>query len=189
MKRYGFYSPPPVDLPPGQLLSSGLRRSGNLLPADANFDLARTAIGQERLAVTPIQMATVAATVANDGVRMEPRLAKTFRDEYGRTTYSVSPERAERVMKPETAAELNKMMRKVVEEGTGTAANIGDLKMAGKTGTAEVRGGNQAWFIGFAPYDNPKYAVAVTIELTQLFGGQVAAPIAADVLQYLLRNQ
>jgi peptidoglycan glycosyltransferase len=189
MTRYGFYRPPPVDLPEGQLLSSGLRRGKNLLPSDANFDLARTAIGQERLAVTPIQMATVAATVANDGVRMEPRLARFFRDEYGRTTMTVSPKRAERVMKPATAAELNKMMRKVVEEGTGTAANVGDLKMAGKTGTAEVRGGNQAWFIGFAPYDNPKYAVAVTIEKTQLFGGQVAAPIAADVLQYLLRNR
>ncbi|MBJ7353888.1 MAG: hypothetical protein JHC98_03610 [Thermoleophilaceae bacterium] len=189
MKRYGFYEPPPVDLPPGQLLSSGLRRGGDLLPADANFDLARTAIGQERLAVTPIQMATVAATVANNGVRMEPRIARAFRDDYGRTTLKVSPERATRVMKPSTAEELNKMMRKVVEEGTGGAANIGDLRMAGKTGTAEVRGGNQAWFIGFAPYDNPKYAVAVTIEKTQLFGGQVAAPIAADVLQYLLRNQ
>lgn len=189
MKRYGFYKPPPVDLPPGQLLSSGLRRGGDLLPADANFDLARTAIGQERLAVTPIQMATVAATVANDGVRMEPRIARMFRDEYGRTTFNVAPQRAERVMKPSTAAELNKMMRKVVEEGTGTAANVGDLRMAGKTGTAEVRGGNQAWFIGFAPYDNPKYAVAVTIEKTQEFGGVVAAPIARDVLQYLLRNQ
>jgi peptidoglycan glycosyltransferase len=189
MERYGFYRPPPIDLPRGQLLSSGLRRGGDLLPSDANFDLARTAIGQERLAVTPIQMATVAATVANGGVRMEPRLARLFRDDYGRTTLTVNPERAERVMKPSTAEELNKMMRKVVEEGTGTAANVGNLRMAGKTGTAEVRGGNQAWFIGFAPYDNPKYAVAVTIEKTQEFGGVVAAPIARDVLQYLLRNQ
>lgn len=189
MKRYGFYAPPPVDLPRGQLLSSGLYRDRNLLPADANFDLARTAIGQERLQVTPIQMATVAATVANGGVRMEPRIARAFRDDYGRATLKISPERATRVMKPSTAEELNKMMRKVVEEGTGTAANVGDLRMAGKTGTAEVRGGNQAWFIGFAPYDNPKYAVAVTIEKTQEFGGVVAAPIARDVLQYLLRNQ
>jgi peptidoglycan glycosyltransferase len=134
-------------------------------------------------------MAEVAATVANNGVRMEPRLAKLFRDDYGRTTLKVTPERATRVMKPETAATLNDMMRKVVNEGTGQAANVGNLKMAGKTGTAEVRGGNQAWFIGFAPYDNPRYAVAVTIEKTQEFGGVVAAPIARDVLQYLLRNQ
>jgi len=70
------------------------------------------------------------------------------------------------------------------------AANIGDLKMAGKTGTAELGDGlNQAWFIGFAPYDAPKYAVAVSIEKSDEFGGTVAAPIAADVLQYLLRNR
>jgi peptidoglycan glycosyltransferase len=190
MKRYGFYAPPPIDMPRGGLLTSGLRDDeGNLLPPNANIDLARTAIGQGRLAVTPIQMAEVAATVANDGVRMEPRLAKLFRDDYGRTTLKVQPQRAERVMKPATAATLNDMMRKVVNEGTGQAANVGDLKMAGKTGTAEVRGGNQAWFIGFAPYDNPQYAVAVTIEKTQEFGGVVAAPIARDVLQYLLRNR
>lgn len=190
MKRYGFYTRPPVDLPAGQLLASGLRSGKNLLPDATNIDLARTAIGQERLAVTPIQMATVAATVANGGVRMEPRLARLFRDNYGRTTLKVDPERATRVMKPETAEELNKMMRKVVEEGTGRAANVGNLRMAGKTGTAELGDGlNQAWFIGFAPYNNPRYAVAVTIEETEEFGGAIAAPIAADVLQYLLRNR
>jgi peptidoglycan glycosyltransferase len=190
MRRFGFYAKPPIDLPAGQLLASGLRQGRNLLPDDANFDLARTAIGQERLLATPIQMATVAATVANDGVRMEPRIAHLFRDEYGRTTLKVRSKEAERVMKKSTARALNKMMRKVVEEGTGSAANVGDLRMAGKTGTAELGDGlNQAWFIGFAPYDDPRYAVAVSIEKTPEFGGVVAAPIAADVLQYLLRNQ
>lgn len=191
MKKYGFYAKPPVDLPPSEMLSSGLyNRRGNLLPDDANIDLARTAIGQERLSVTPLQMATVAATIANGGVRMEPRLARLFRDEYGRTTTRVSPERATRVVKRSTANEINRMMRKVVEEGTGTAANVGNLKMAGKTGTAELGNGlNQAWFIGFAPYDSPRYAVAVSIESTPEFGGVVAAPVAATVLQYLLRNQ
>lgn len=188
MRRFGFFTKPPLDLPRSAMLASGLRRGGDLLPRDANIDLARTAIGQERLAVTPVQMLEVAATVANGGVRMEPRLAARFRDDYGRTTLRVRPQRATRVMSAQTAAELNRMMRKVVEEGTGTAANVGDLRMAGKTGTAEVPGGNQAWFIGFAPYDAPRYAVAVTIEKTQFFGGQVAAPIAANVLQYLLRK-
>lgn len=191
MKRYGFYAPPPVDLPVNEMLASGLRgANGNLLPPDANIDLARTAIGQERLAVTPIQMAEVAATVANKGVRMEPRIARIFRDEYGRTTLKVSPKRATRVMKPKTASELNAMMRKVVVEGTAGAANVGNLDVAGKTGTAELSTGlNQAWFIGFAPYDNPKYAIAVSIEDSTEFGGEVAVPIARDVLQYLLRNK
>lgn len=192
MKRYGFYAPPPVDLPVLETLASGLRNSetGRLLAPDANIDLARTAIGQERLAVTPIQMAEVAATVANGGVRMEPRIAKLFRDEYGRTTLKVSPQRATRVMKASTAATLNEMMRKVVVEGTAGAANVGNLDVAGKTGTAELGNGlNQAWFIGFAPYDDPKYAVAVSIEDSTQFGGEVAVPIARDVLQYLLRNR
>lgn len=189
MRRFGFYEKPPIDLPTGQLAASGLRQKGNLLPDDANFDLARTAIGQERLSVTPIQMATVAATVANDGVRMEPRLAHLFRDEYGRTTLKVRSKEAQRVMKKSTARELNQMMRKVVEEGTGGAASVGDAKVAGKTGTAEIGDGlNQAWFIGFAPYDNPQYAVAVLVESTPQFGGEVAAPIAGEVLQYLLRK-
>ena len=100
----------------------------------------------------------------------------------------IDPERAERVMSRKTAAELNEMMRRVVEGGTGQAANIGDLRAAGKTGTAEVPGGNQAWFIGFAPYDDPQYAIAVTIEKTDGFGGTEAAPIARDVLQDLLRR-
>ncbi|MGB0872244.1 MAG: peptidoglycan D,D-transpeptidase FtsI family protein [Solirubrobacterales bacterium] len=187
MERYGFYKPPPVDLPAGGLLSSGLRDAeGDLLAADSGADLARLAIGQERLAVTPIQMATVAATVANDGIRMEPRLARLFRDRLGRVKKRIDPERAERVMTRKTASELNEMMRRVVEGGTGQAANVGNLRMAGKTGTAEVPGGNQAWFIGFAPYDDPQYAIAVTIEKTDGFGGTVAAPVARDVLQDLL---
>lgn len=189
MQRYGFYEPPPIDMPRGGVKASGLRDAeGNLLPAESGSDLARVAIGQERLAVTPLQMATVAATVANDGVRMEPRLARLFRDRLGRVKKRIDPERAERVMSRKTASELNEMMRRVVEGGTGQAANIGDLRAAGKTGTAEVPGGNQAWFIGFAPYDDPQYAIAVTIEKTDGFGGTEAAPIARDVLQDLLRR-
>lgn len=190
MRRFGFFTKPPLDLPPGEMFASGLRNArGDLLPDDANIDLARTVIGQERLAVTPLQMAEVAATIANDGVRVEPRLADRFRDDYGRTTLRVRTKRAARVVKAETAREINRMMRRVVEEGTGTAANVGDLRMAGKTGTAEVPGGNQAWFIGFAPYDRPRWAVAVTIEKTDSFGGVVAAPIAASVLQHLMRSR
>ena len=87
-----------------------------------------------------------------------------------------------------TANELRDMMRRVVEEGTGTAANVGGLSVAGKTGTAEtgVSGLNTAWFIAFAPADNPKIAIAVTIEHTPDFGGVVAAPIAASVIKAYL---
>jgi peptidoglycan glycosyltransferase len=91
-------------------------------------------------------------------------------------------------MSPEAASQLTQMMTHVVEEGTGTAARLTGISVAGKTGTAEIPGTseNQVWFIGFAPADNPKMVVAATIERTQGEGGTVAAPIAKQVLQTLL---
>jgi peptidoglycan glycosyltransferase len=85
------------------------------------------------------------------------------------------------------------MMKRVVEEGTGTPAQLGGISVAGKTGTAQVgvAGSNltQPWFIGFAPVEAPKVAVAVTIERSEGgFGGTVAAPIAKDVIQTLLSD-
>lgn len=189
MRRYGFFQPPPVDLPGDALLSSGIYNPrGKMLPPDQQVDLARVAIGQERLRVTPIQMAEVAATVANDGERVAPRIAHTFVDKYGRVKKEIGTTNVRRVMSKKTAAQLNVMMRSVVEEGTGNPANVEGLNLAGKTGTAEVPGGNQAWFIGFAPAENPRYAIAVTIEKTDGFGGTVAAPIAASVLKDLLQK-
>jgi peptidoglycan glycosyltransferase len=80
------------------------------------------------------------------------------------------------------------MMQNVVDEGTGTAARLNGLTVAGKTGTAEtgVTGVNTAWFIAFAPVQDPKIAVAVVVEHTPLFGGQVSAPIAASVIEAYL---
>lgn len=189
MKRFGFYAKPPVDLPEGQVAASGLRARGELLPDDTPIDVARVAIGQERLTVTPLQMATVAATVANGGVRVEPHLADQFRDRYGRVKDRVKTGEVERVISRRTAARLNEMMQNVVREGTGTAAALAGVDVAGKTGTAEVKGGaaNQAWFIGFAPADNPRFAIAVTVQETTGQGGTVAAPIVRDVFQSLLR--
>jgi penicillin-binding protein A len=101
-----------------------------------------------------------------------------------------SPQEVQRVMSTQTAAELTTMMRSVVEEGTGQAANIGNLSVAGKTGTAEtgVPGLNNAWFIAFAPAEAPKIAVAVVVERTPEFGGTVAAPIAASVIEAYLSS-
>ena len=94
-------------------------------------------------------------------------------------------------MKPSTAAEVTEMMKRVVEEGTGTPAQLGNVSVAGKTGTASIGlpGSNltQPWFIGFAPVNDPQVAVAVTIEKTEGgFGGTVAAPIARAVIETLL---
>ena len=105
---------------------------------------------------------------------------------------TVAPGQYRRVMKTSTASEIAQMMKKVVDEGTGTPAQLGGgITFAGKTGTASVgvAGANltQPWFIGFAPIQNPKVAIAVTIERSNGgFGGTVAAPIAKAVVQTLL---
>jgi len=192
MKRFGFGSDPPLDYPDGQMLPSGVYEKGELLSAGSRrVDIGRVGIGQERLRVTPLQMATVAATVANDGMRMKPQLTSRIVDVDGRTVRRIEPEEAQRVMSATTARQLNEMMSNVVREGTGTAAALEGIEVAGKTGTAELniaRRINQPWFIGFAPRKAPKVAIAVTLE--NIVGGQggvVAAPIAKQVMQELLR--
>jgi peptidoglycan glycosyltransferase len=94
-------------------------------------------------------------------------------------------------MKPQTAAAVKRMMQQVVKEGTGTAAALSGIDVAGKTGTAEVRCNGaettQTWFIAFAPADAPKVAVAATVECSGGFGGTVAAPIAKSVMEAVLR--
>jgi peptidoglycan glycosyltransferase len=190
MRRYGFDRKPLLDLPRDEMRASGVfGRNGRLLgPSDA-IDIGRVAIGQERLQVTPLQMALVAAGVANGGSLMRPHLVERIMDRDGRTVRRERPSEQNRVMKESTAAQLAGMMAQVVREGTGTAAALQGIDVAGKTGTAEVGTTiNQAWFIGFAPVDNPRVAVAVTVERTTGQGGTVAAPIAKSVMESLLRG-
>jgi penicillin-binding protein A len=193
MKRFGFYAKPPLDYPPEQIAESRpySPRGRPYPPASPQEDIGRIGIGQGGLAVTPLQMAMVAAAVANGGKLMTPRLATKAVDQDGRTVQTYKPSVMSQVMSPSTAAQVTQMMKNVVEEGTGTPAQLGNISVAGKTGTAQVGivGSNltQPWFIGFAPVENPKVAVAVTVERTQGgFGGTVAAPIAKQVIQTLL---
>jgi len=187
MTRYGFYKQPPIDLPSDQLLASGERGpNGKLLrPRSPRIDVGRMAIGQDKLLVTPLQMATVAATIANGGVRMKPHITQKIVDPDGRTQDEIEPERVERVMDVDTARALTGMMKQVVKEGTGTAAALEGVELAGKTGTAEIdiqRKINDPWFIGFTN----DFAVAVVLERVQGgTGGVDAAPIAKQVLEAL----
>lgn len=194
MERFGFGADPPLDYPDGQMLPSGVfdvERNKPIAVDSGRVDIGRVGIGQERLRVTPLQMATVVATVANGGRRMKPRLTSRIVDADGRTVERIEPELAERVMSAKSAAQLTQMMSDVVREGTGTAAALEGIEVAGKTGTAELnieRRINQPWFVGFAPRSKPKVAIAVTLE--NVIGGQggvVAAPIARQVMQELLR--
>jgi penicillin-binding protein A len=185
MRKFGFYEDPPMDYPDEQMLPSGeVGPRGRLLsPTSGQIDVGRMAIGQDKLLVTPLQMATVAQTVANGGVRMEPRLVAKVLDPDGRTIDEPLPEEAERVMSEDSANALAAMMQTVVEQGTGTAAQLEGVDVSGKTGTAEVGDGtDDLWFIGFTD----RFAVAAMLERqTGGTGGGSAAPIAAEVLKAL----
>ena len=195
MDRFGFNTKPPIDLPADQLSVSGLGGEDDLLTRSDPIDLARTAIGQERLLVTPLQMAEVTAAIANGGRLMKPQIWSRVVDPDGRVTDRLDPSEYSQPIDEETAAELNTAMQGVVTEGTGTNAAIPGVSVAGKTGTAETPfndscgGGseeNQAWFIGFAPAEDPEIAIAATVECTEQFGGDVAAPIFRDVAEAIL---
>jgi penicillin-binding protein A len=192
MDRFGFDRKPQLDYPPNQMHASGVFKGGDqLLTAGDAVDIGRVAIGQERLQVTPLQMAEVAAAIGNQGKLMRPRLTERIVRKDGRVKDRINPAEQARVMSPRAAGLLAQMMSRVVEEGTGTAGALSGIKVAGKTGTAEVANGqaNQAWFIAFAPVDHPKMAIAVTVERTQGQGGTEAAPLAKRVLEVLLRKR
>jgi len=184
MRDFGFYEDPPLDYPDDQMVPSGEYIGDRVLkPTSDRIDVGRMAIGQDKLLVTPLQMATVAQTIGNGGVRMEPRLVESILDPDGRTIDEPLPKEAQRVISADSAAQLGDMMRNVVREGTGTAAALGGVEVAGKTGTAELGdGSDDLWFIGFTD----KAAVAVVVErVTGGSGGTVAAPIAKQVLEAL----
>ena len=196
MGRFGFNHDPQLDYPDGEMTASGVRDAkGRLLGPSSGFDVGRVAIGQGgqegAIEVTPLQMAQVAAAVGNRGELIRPRLTERIVDKDGRVTDRIQPRRQSRVMSSGAAQQLAQMMGNVVKEGTGTAAALSGVTVGGKTGTAEVDNAtaNQAWFIGFAPLDHPKMAVAVTIERTQGQGGTEAAPVAKQVLESLLGRQ
>jgi peptidoglycan glycosyltransferase len=196
MEKFGFNSIPPVDLPEDQVEASGVY-SEQLLHRSDPVDLARLAIGQERLLATPLQIAMVAAAVANEGKLMKPQIWSRVIDPDGRVVERMEPSEYSQPISAETAAELTVAMQGVVNEGTGTNAAIPGVTVAGKTGTAETPsndscgGGveeNQAWFMGFAPAEDPQIAIAATVECTTQFGNDVAAPIFRDVAETILNG-
>ncbi|MBA2614620.1 MAG: penicillin-binding protein 2 [Actinobacteria bacterium] len=191
-KRFGFYEDPPLETPGEERSPSGLYSKGKLFdPKDPNqVDPGRFAFGQERLLVTPLQMAMVAAAVANGGVLMEPHVVDRIVSPDGDVVTRTRPDEIRRVMRAETAAALTPMMVRVVEGGTGTAAQISGVDVAGKTGTAETGRANEndTGFIAFAPADEPAIAIAVFLQNQDGTGGSTAGPIAKTVLETLLRR-
>jgi penicillin-binding protein A len=200
MEKFGFNSTPPIDLPEDELLQSGVYdyESESMLNRKDPVDLGRLAIGQERLLVTPLQDAMVAAAVANGGKLMKPQIWKRVVNVDGSVTKTMDPSVYSEPISGKTAEELTTAMEGVVDEGTGTNAAISGVPVAGKTGTAETPGNkacgggseeNQAWFMGFAPANHPKIAIAASVECTTAFGNDAAAPIFRDVAEALLGGE
>jgi peptidoglycan glycosyltransferase len=191
-KRFGFYSTPPLETPSNERAPSGLYVKGHTFDpkVDSDVDPGRFAFGQERLLVTPLQMAMVAATIANRGVLMRPYVVNRIVSPSGSIVVRTKPQDLGRAVKPETADAVGSMMRDVVERGTGTRAQISGVPVSGKTGTAETgrSGLVTTWFICFAGRGKRQVAVAVVLEQQRSgsTGGQTAAPVARAVLQALI---
>jgi len=190
MKRFGFYAIPPLETPSNERAPSGLYKGTKLFdPAeDTDVDPGRFAFGQERLLVTPLQMAMVAATIANDGLVMRPQVVDRIVAPDGSVVVRSKPEDLGRAVKVSTARVVAAMMKDAVERGTGTAARIEGINVGGKTGTAEtgIAGLNTTWFISYAGKGRPQVAIAAVVEQQNSTGGETAAPVAREVLQALL---
>jgi penicillin-binding protein A len=155
----------------------------------------QSAIGQYNVRTTPLQMAMVAAAIANGGVLMKPYLVQDLVAPNVVPIDTTQPTKVRQAVSPEVAAELTQMMKSVVQHGTGTTVQIPGVEVAGKTGTAENAPGNppHAWFVAFAPAAQPKIAVSVVVEngggVNDATGATVAGPIAKAVLQAALKEQ
>jgi peptidoglycan glycosyltransferase len=192
-REYGFTAEPGEDLVPFDIpWTSGV------FPAPETFAerepaVAISAIGQQDVAANPLQMALVAAAIGNGGVEMQPRLVTEARDPTGQVIAEFAPQEFSQPLSAANAAALTQMMVGVVESGTGTAAQIPGVTVAGKTGTAQhgEDANPHAWFVSFAPAEAPEVAVAVIVLdggslSSEATGGQLAAPIARAVLEAAL---
>jgi cell division protein FtsI/penicillin-binding protein 2 len=195
-EKFGFNAPPTLYSPS---ITKEVEPAESTIPTEIGeeVDLAVSAIGQGEVLATPLQMASVAQTIANDGVRMPTSIVagKKLRP-------TMKPVR---VMTKKTANELTELMVGVVDEGTGTAGAIAAGQVAGKTGTAELgqvveseegedpteevegeeatpQHRKDAWFSAFATVDKPKLAIGVLLIEAEAAGGEVAAPVASEVL-------
>lgn len=153
-------------------------------------DFAQLCIGQGKLLVTPLQMALMTATIANNGIMQKPFIVNKVTNSLGITVESTRPQIFDRVISSATAAKVAQYMTTVVESGTGYNARVNGVKVAGKTGTAEneFEGKEHTWFVGFAPADDPTIAIAVLCEYSGNTGGADGAPIAAAVFKEWLNE-
>jgi penicillin-binding protein A len=179
----------------GTRLNVPLPAAPSVFPRDLNPpETAQAAIGQYDVRATPLQMAMVAAAIANQGVVMTPYLVEELRSRDLEVLRRTDPTMLSRAITPQVAATLTNLMISVVENGTGTNGQIPGVRVAGKTGTAQVGAGQNpdAWFVSFAPAELPSVAVAVVLEnggsdrQVEVGGNLLAAPIARAVMKAVL---
>ena len=159
---------------------------------ESQADTAMAGIGQASVRATPLMMAQVAETIANNGKQMKPYLVSRTLDSDLKVVSKTSPKEARTPISSETADTLSSLMQQAVSEGTGTSAQVAGVSVAGKTGTAETgsdEGGPVTWFVGFAGTDLKKPSIALAVVLDggeqtadNGTGGSVAGPIAASVI-------
>jgi peptidoglycan glycosyltransferase len=189
-ERMGFGAPIPFDLPTAvsQVTNANGTDPGGFVD---DVELANAAYGQAETFVTPLQMALVAATVANDGELMRPRLVTAMTGKNG--TRTIGPQSMGRVLSVADAQSINEAMVQAVEGRLGrrftSGATVSGVTVAGKSGTAELGGSGEphSWFIGFAPAEAPEVVIAVLVEQAGR-GGEVAAPIAGQLMGYWLEG-
>jgi peptidoglycan glycosyltransferase len=171
----------------GKSLDFDLPAARDRVPAPEDVSdsiLAQLAFGQASLLVTPLRMALVGATIARGGTTPRPYLVRRIAG--SDTGLATRPEQLAQPISPQTAAQVRDLMIAVVRQGTGTAAALPGVTVAGKTGTAtNPHGRSHAWFVAFAPAEAPRYVVAVIVENVG-YGGTYAAPIAKRVLRVAL---
>lgn len=187
--KFGFGTDPLDELAASP---SRFTTDGNTM---SNDFLAQSGIGQYEVATTPLQMAMVAAGIANDGAVMKPYIVKTVRSPNLKVLDQTSPSMLSQAMSAANAAKLSQMMVSTVESGTATSARIAGIDVGGKTGTAQSTPERPpyAWFVSFAPAKNPKVAVAVLVESSntgrdEIAGGRLAGPIARAVMEAVLNK-
>jgi stage V sporulation protein D (sporulation-specific penicillin-binding protein) len=195
IKKFGFGELTGIELPGEE---KGLFYDYKTWPAST---IGALAIGQS-ISVTPLQLLRAACAIANGGYLVAPSIVKEIKLSENEENDDMNMDEGERIISPETASIMRDMMLSVVEEGTGTKAQIEGVKVCGKTGTAEKankngigynEGRSITSFIGFAPYEDPEVAILIVVDEPQggentIWGGTVAAPVFREIMEFSLKR-